>query len=162
MDCSAPLLQWAGWITTVILGLGGYAISSLGWFIQGRQASNLALQNQINSAIDQCHVALVSFEDAVFSFWSEPNSSVRLDELINLHRRCLSALKQLHQLRAFEMPHLALGELRKYATLDAENAQRPLDYKSLRLKKFSRAVTKITDSPFLLKSWHGVSSPGKT
>jgi len=145
--------EWAGWVSTVILGLGGYIISSLGWRVQGRQARDLACRQDIHSSIDRCHAALTVFEDAVFSYWTENDSPVRLDQLLSYHRRCIIALRQVHKLDPFVMPDETLGELRKQATLDAESAERPLPLNSLRLKKFSRAMSKITEANYLLKAW---------
>lgn len=145
--------EWAGWLSTVVLGLGGYIISSLGWRVQGRQARELACKQDIHSSIDRCHAALTLFEDAVFSYWTDAHSSIRLDQLLSYHRRCIIALRQLHTLAPFDMPDVTLGELRKQATLDAESAERPLPLSSLRLKKFSRAMSKIIESNYLLKTW---------
>jgi hypothetical protein len=145
--------EWAGWVSTVAVGLGGYLISTLGWRVQGNQAKELARKKDIHASIDRCHTALTVFEDAVFSYWSDPQSPVRLDQLLNYHRRCVMALRQLQRLSPFDMPDVTLGELRKQATLDAESALRPLPPNSLRLKKFSRAMSKIAEAEYLFKAW---------
>tara|TARA_R110000850_G_C9968249_1_gene464998 strand:+ start:2044 stop:2511 length:468 start_codon:yes stop_codon:yes gene_type:complete len=150
---ATSLLAWAGWITGIILGLGGYAFSSLGWYVRGRQSRSLAVQKDIHDTIDRTVKSLTDFEDAVYSYWSEASSEIRLDQLVLLHNRCLMNLKQLKHLKPFTLPIHELAQLRRHATLDAESEARPLTKNFLRLKKFSRALEKILNADFLLKSW---------
>jgi|TARA_Y100000034_G_C6704335_1_gene310795 hypothetical protein len=152
MDADKEIFALAGWITSVILGVTGLGFSSLGWFVRGRQARQLAVQKDIHDAVDRAVKALADYEDAVYEFWSDQASKVRLDQLITLHSRCIWHLRQLNNLRAFDMPNPDLGDMRRYATLDAETAVRP-EPKPGRLRKFSRATAKILNSEFLKKSW---------
>lgn len=150
---SYSLFEMAGWISSIILGLGGFLISSIGWQVRGRQARSLAIKKDIHDSIDKTVKALTDYEDSTYSFWAEKESKVRLDQLINLHRRCITNLNQLNHLKPFAMPNAELAELRRHATLDAESAERPLEPNSLRLKKFSKSMNKILDSAALMKSW---------
>jgi hypothetical protein len=147
------LFELAGWITGITLGIGGYIISALGWNIRGKQQRSLAIKKDIHDSIDKTIKALTEYEDAVYSFWAEEDSKIRLDQIINFHRRCITNLNQLKHLKDFDIPNVELAELRKNATLDAESAERPLKQNSLRLKKFSKNMNKIMDSKALLKSW---------
>lgn len=149
---SSSLLPWAGWITSIILGLGGYFFTLFGWRIRGNQARSLAKQKDIHDAIDQVIKALSEFEDAAYAYWSDSNSEVRIDQLMLLHKRCLTRLKQLEHLRQFQMPLLDIGEMRRQATLDAESAPRPLKPASIRLRKLSKAIDNILQSQPLKKS----------
>ncbi len=152
--CSAPLLQWAGWITGMVLGISGYGFTMLGWKIRDKQARALAKTKDIHDAIDKVVAALNELEDSAYVFWADPDSSVRADQLILLHRRCVIRINQLKHLNNFPLPVDEIIEMRRQATLDAESHRTPLAKGSARLRKLSRAVENIIQSEPLQKSWN--------
>lgn len=150
---TSELLQWAGWITAIALGISGYGFTALGWLIRGRQAKQLAKTRETHEAVDRVIAALSELEDAAYSFWSDPESTIRADQLILLHRRCVIRLNQLRQLHDFALPVSDVAEMRRQATLDAESRQAPLRNGSARLRRLSRAIENIIQSEHLHKSW---------
>lgn len=152
--CSTGLLQWAGWITAIALGISGYAFTAFGWRVRGQQAKLLAKKKDIHDTIDRALAALIHFEDAAYSFWSDSNSSIRSEQLTLLHKRCVHCLNQLQQLESFTMPVQEIVAMRRQATLDAESRTEPLKRGHPRLKMLSRAVENIMTSKPLRKSWN--------
>lgn len=155
MECAGNVVfQWAGWITSIILGLGSIIITTFGWKVRGSQALKLAKQKTLHDSIDNLIKVLNDYEDAAYSFWLEDNTKIRIDQLIAFQRRCNLAISQLSKLQAFERPDNELAKIRQAATMDAEDADRPLSSQNMsRLKKLSRYIDKIMELDALKKSW---------
>jgi uncharacterized membrane protein YheB (UPF0754 family) len=145
--------EYAGWISSIILGVVGFATTLIGWIIRGKQARSLAIKKDIHDTIDKAIAALNELEDLTYSFWSDPDTKVRLDQILAKHRRFSRILQQLQKLREFEMPTHEIGQLRRHATLDAESEARPLSSQSTRLRQFSKALYDIQGKDYLIKSW---------
>ena len=153
MEGMGGLLQWAGWLTALGLGICGYCFTILGWHIRGKQAKELAKKREIHEAMDRVFESLNELEDAAYSFWSDAESQLRSDQLILLSRRCVIRLNQLKQLQDFRYPVHEIAEMRRQATLDAESRAKPLRDGSMRLRRLSRAIESIVQSEVLRKTW---------
>lgn len=155
MECNENVVfQLAGWITSMVLGLGGLIITTFGWKVRGSQALKLAKQKTLHDSIDHLVKVLNDYEDAAYSYWLEKDTKIRIDQLIAFQRRCNLAISQLSKLHSFERPDKELSKIRQAATLDAEDATRPLSgHNMLRLKKLSRSIDKILALDVLKKSW---------
>lgn len=148
------VMELAGWLTAVVSIITGAVVTMRGWSVREKQALELAQQQDVHDCIERVTLSLTDFEDAAYEFWSNKDSTIRVEHLLLLHARIRRRLTQLAQLTPFKMPNHALAELRKQATLDAETAVRPLPSDDKRLIKLSRATEKILDMPALDRHWH--------
>lgn len=145
--------EYAGWVTSAIIGTVGFVTTFIGWRIRGKQARELAIKKDVHDTIDKAIAALYELEDLTYSFWADPESKIRLDQILAKHRRLTKILEQLQKLRSFEMPTKEIALLRRHATLDAESETRPLPSRSIRLRQFSKAIYDIQSKDYLTKSW---------
>lgn len=146
---SASAAQWAGWVLAIVaLGVTAY-----GWRVRGAQVKKVARQKDVHDSIDEVVKAISEFEDAAYSFWLNPKTELQPHQLILLHSRIRIRMQHLSHLRPFDLPHPVLAELRKYATMDAEEKGNNTTDQSRRLRKLSKEVEHLMRHDALIKSW---------
>lgn len=146
-------LQIGFWIASIFLVLCTIAINIIGWRVNGNKARDLAIKKDTHESIEKTFKSIVEFEDAALSYWLDQESKIRSYQLVILHKRCITNLKQLSHLKNGLIPSVEIREMRRYSTLDSETAVRPIKDEDPRVKKISKAVTTVLDSDLLLKSW---------
>lgn len=141
------------WVISLTLVLCSIIISVTGWKVTGNKARDLAIKKDIHDSVEKAFKSLIELEDAAFSFWLDPASSVKSYQIVNLHKRCLANLKQLGELKSSTIPSNDIMTLRRFCTLDAETATRPINEQDERLRRIGRAVNNILDSDLMKKTW---------
>jgi len=141
------------WIVSVLLVLCGMIVTTIGWRVTGNKARALAEKKDVHDSIDKTLKALMELEDCAYSFWLDNASDIKPYRIITLHRRLVSSLTQLGELRDAALPSTDIASLRRQSTLDAETISRPVPGSDERIRRISRSVTNIMNSDLLKKSW---------
>lgn len=144
---------WGGWIVSGILGITGLITTSIGWHVRGKQAKILAIKKDTHDAIDKTIKCLSDFEEISVSFWCKKDTDIYHFHILSAHKRLVIAYKQLCEFKSFAMPNHTISELRKIATLDFEQLERPISSQDIRMLKLLNTTSKALDSDLLLKSW---------
>lgn len=145
--------QIAFWTASIFLVVCTIIINIVGWRVNGNKARELAIKKDIHESIEKTFKSILELEDAALSYWLDKDTKFRSYQLIILHKRCITNLKQLCHLKNGEIPSNEIRLLRRHCTLDAETATRPIQDEDERVKQISKAVTNVLDSDLLLKSW---------
>lgn len=136
--------------TFAIIGV----VSTLyGWRVRGEQQKWLAKKKDTHESIDRAIKALIDFEDSALTFWLDKDTKLSHHHILALHRRLIVSCKQVTELSEKALPSQFLVDLRKYATLDFEEARRPISAKSQRIANISLASGRLLNSSYLTKSW---------
>jgi len=141
------------WILSLTLVVCSAIISIVGWKVTGNKARDLAIKKDIHDSVEKAFKSVIELEDAAFSFWLDSASSIKTYQIVNLHKRCLANLKQLSELKSSTIPSNDVMILRRFCTLDAETATRPISEEDERLRRIGRAVNNILDSDLMKKTW---------
>lgn len=145
--------QIAFWATSIILVVCTIIINIIGWKVNGNKARELAIKKDTHESIEKTFKSIIELEDAALSYWLDESTKLRSYQLVILHKRCITNLKQLCHLKNGQIPSNEIRLLRRHCTLDAETATRPIRDEDERVKQISKAVTNVLDSDLLLKSW---------
>ncbi|WP_414907245.1 hypothetical protein [Pseudomonas sp. IT-P253] len=146
-------LQICFWGASLFFVIFGIFVTIVGWTVNGNKAKQLAKKKDAHEAIDKTLKSFNEFEDAALSFWAEKDSKIKLYQLVSLHQRAISNLKQLLELKSGDFPISEIKNLRKECTLDAETATRPIPENDIKIRKISHSVQKIASSQLLIKTW---------
>lgn len=136
----------------------GLIATLFGWRVRGSQQRLLAKQKDLHDSIDKAVKALTEYEDGAISFWTEKDTKLSKNSIIRLHKRLTVALRQIEELSGSQPPYDILNSLHKYATLEFDNARRPISANSERVARIAMSSGKLLNSSYLMKTWKSKQS----
>lgn len=149
VDTSLNIGAFVGWTFAFV----ALVASLYGWRVRGQQQRHLAKRKDIHDSIDKAVKALIDYEDGAISFWTDKDTKLSKNSILILHRRLTVSLRQIEELTGSPPPYELLQQLHKSATLDFENAKRPISSSSERVARIAMSSGKLQNTSYLMKSW---------
>lgn len=152
-DSLIKTLQVCFWGASLFFVVCGIIVTIVGWSVSGNKAKELAKKKDAHDAIEKTLKSFFEFEDAALSFWADKDTKIKPYQLISLHQRATSNLKQVLELKRGDFPIAEVKNLRQECTLDAETASRPISENDIKIRKIIYTTHRIATSQLLIKTW---------